>query len=494
MYLYNSGQIKAWDEFTIKEEKIQSSDLMERAGKKLFERFITLFPDKDFPVHIFCGTGNNGGDGMVMAKLLRNEFYNVHVYECKISKSESMDFTLMKNMALGYSNIKHFEVKKVGDIPLIQKGVVIDCLLGTGLKNEVSEQAQAIIEKINEFTQCQVVSIDVPSGMFIDEVIPSICVKAHHTFTIQNMKLSFLFESNSNCCGQIHLIDIGLNKYYKTEATYLYINKELVVQKIKTRHKFSHKGNFGKALLISGHESMFGASILALKAMLKSGVGLSCIAVSEKHTPVINHAAPESITLLKSTAIDYNSYNSIAIGPGLGTSDESENEIKKILQLNRPLILDADALNLISEHNLQKSIPRNSVLTPHPKEFDKLFGIHNSHYERILTQKHISTELGINIILKTAHSSLSTADGYVYFNSTGNAGMAKGGSGDALTGLLAGLIAKTDEIENSCIIAMFLHGLAGDIAARKHSIESFTISEMINCLDEAWCSMMENKC
>lgn len=490
MYLYNSAQIKAWDKFTIEEENITSADLMERAGQSLFKKICLIIDNKDAPIHIFCGTGNNGGDGLVIGRLLRDHFYNVHIYECRISDHDSPDFTFMKKKLQYATNIDFKIIKEEAEIPDSLEGYIIDCIFGTGLNKAVQGLALVIINKINTYRKIKkVISIDVPSGLSVDKMENGSIIKADYTLTIQNMKLPFLFEQSCQFLGEVIPVDIGLSKRFKEATDHIYVDNQYIKSYLPVRSKFAHKGNFGKSILISGKSSMLGASILAAKSMLKSGVGIGHIATEIENRPFFNNAVPE-IICLNTDEIQIQDFTAIGIGPGLGVNENSIHLLKKLLSLNRPIILDADALNIIAGENLIGLITPASVLTPHPKEFDRLFGSHPNNFERMQTQQKKSVEHGIYIILKSAHTIITSPEGKVYYNSTGNPGMAKGGSGDALTGLIVGLAAKAKDTKAACLLGVYLHGLAGDIAAKKYSIESFTISQMIDCIDEAWLHML----
>lgn len=490
MYLYNSAQIKAWDKFTIDEENITSADLMERAGQSLFEKICLFLDDKEAPVHIFCGTGNNGGDGLVIGRLLRDHFYNVHIYECRTSDRFSEDFTVMKNRLQYATNIEYKIIQNEAEIPDSIEGYVIDCIFGTGLNKSVEGLALQVINQINNYHHIQKrIAIDVPSGLSVDEMENGVVLKADYTLTVQNLKLPFMFESSCLYTGEIIIADIGLRKDFKETSDFIFIDYQLIKSLISKRSKYAHKGKYGKSVLFSGSSSMLGASILAAKSMLKSGVGIGHVATEIENRSLFQTTVPE-IICLNQTELQIDDFSGLGIGPGLGVNENSIQLVRKLLELNQAIVLDADALNIIARENLWHQITAGSVFTPHPKEFDRLFGNHDDNYMRMNTQRKKSMEKGIYIILKSAHTIITCPDGKVYFNSTGNPGLAKGGSGDALTGLIVGLMAKTKDTKSACLLGVYLHGLAGDIAARKYSIESFTIYQMIECLDDAWLQIL----
>jgi ADP-dependent NAD(P)H-hydrate dehydratase / NAD(P)H-hydrate epimerase len=357
------------------------------------------------------------------------------------------------------------------------------------------------VKWINQST-CKVMSIDIPSGLQgeanSDLDIP--IVKATRTFSLQFPKLAFLLPENDEFTGQWQVIDIGIHPQAikETQSDLFYLVDSDIAPLLKKRPTFSHKGTFGHALIIAGSNGMAGASILSAKAALRSGAGLVTIYGPKCNRVIAQTTIPEVIFLSDSGGSDIiktlpsiKDYSTIAIGPGIGTQLETANMLGKFMGIaNNPCVIDADALNIISQHKeLLRLIPKNSILTPHPKEFDRVFDTRNSSYERILKAQEIAKELQLIIILKGAYTLVATPNGQLYFNSTGNPGMATAGSGDVLTGILTGLLAQGYTPDETAKIGVFLHGRAGDLVLEKESDESLIASDIIDTLGKAFRSI-----
>jgi NAD(P)H-hydrate epimerase len=263
---------------------------------------------------------------------------------------------------------------------------------------------------------------------------------------------------------------------------------------LKKRKKFSHKGSYGHALLVSGSKGKMGAAVLTTKAALHSGAGLVTTFVPQCGYDIIQTSCPEAMCLISSEydylvgELDLSNYQSIGIGPGIGTQPGTSELVLKIIQHAAcPLVIDADALNILAQNpDWLKLLPKNSILTPHQKEFDRLFGSSISAYDRLQQQIEHSKAHSIFILVKGAHSSLSTPSGEVYFNSTGNPGMAKGGSGDVLTGMITSILASNHSPKEAVTLAMYLHGLAGDKAKKKYTEYAMNSAQIIDCIPKAF--------
>ncbi len=468
MNLYSSSQLKQRDVYTCKKMGITSFELMTKAAKALSKEIIKLIPNQDIPIHIFCGNGNNGGDGMLVAKQLRNEFLNVSVYECPISEADSFDYNLAQQEAKSVSNINFIYLDKEIEFPKLSKGIVIDALLGSGMNRPLQGYGKSIVSLINNM-DLPIISIDLPSGMPVEGVLQGTCIKAAYTLTIEDRKASFFYEENNGYLGEIIEVAIGLSKNFDSSCEDKYLTKELINAFFIPRKKFSHKGIYGHALLICGSKGMAGAAVLSGSSALRSGVGLVTMCTDDEINSILQMSLPEAMTETQIQNLDLKKYTSIGIGCGLGQSKEAQGKLDFILnELDIPLIIDADGLNIIASQNWQKRIPENTIVTPHPKEFDRLFGVHNSHFDRCQKQKQISKEQKIYIVLKTAHTSISTPKGELYFNTTGNPGMAKGGSGDVLTGYICGLAAMLKDQQKAALAGVYLHGEAGDRAMQQY--------------------------
>jgi ADP-dependent NAD(P)H-hydrate dehydratase / NAD(P)H-hydrate epimerase len=493
--IFSAEQIKEWDKYTIEHEPISSIDLMERAAKACYNWLTGNYQAGTFK--IICGKGNNGGDGLAIARMLLEKGYIVLVYILEADNDGSADFRSNYQRLKNYTSINY--LRSISDLqPFAKEDIIIDSLFGTGLNKPLSGLAAEVVDKINN-SGATIVSIDIPSGLFADNSsIEGPIVKADHTLTFQEYKLAFLISENEPYFGKVVVLDIGLHKKYYEQAKSKYevVDASLIKNIYKPRKEFSHKGNYGHALLIAGSYGMMGAAVLAAKACLRSGVGkLSCL-VPEAGYEIMQISVPEAMCVVSGkkhikNIEDYSNYTTIGIGPGMGRHD-SHTELLRCLYENfkKPLVIDADGLNTIAKHDkLLHFIPENSIVTPHPKEFDKLFGQSANDFERIEKAVQRAKDHNIYIILKGHRTLIAQPSGKAYFNSTGNAGMATGGSGDVLTGVLTGLLAQGYTPIETCLLGVYLHGLAGDSAARRYSTEGLIASDIINCLSGAFCTV-----
>lgn len=493
MKIFSAAQVKRWDEYTITHEPIESIHLMERAAGKCTKWLTNKF-SSNFQFKIFCGRGNNGGDGLAIARLLTNENYNIAVY-IPGSKAGSEDF--QKNYrALQNTQVKIHEPESLEDLPEIAlNDIVIDALFGTGLNKPAKELYAALINKIND-SKATVVSIDMPSGLFADKTSRNNTkVKADYTLSFQLPKLSFFLNENSDWIGQAVILDIGLSNDFsnKERSKFLQTSEELISKIYVSRKDTAHKGDFGYACLVAGSYGMMGAAVLSAKACLRSGIGkLTCFIPSEGHN-ILQATAPEAMCRTYGKKYirnihDFKHFDVIGIGPGIGEHISHKELLKKLFyEFGKPLIIDADGLNTLSKYpSLYKSIPRHSILTPHPKEFERLFGKTKDDFERIDLALSKAKELQIYIVLKGHHTFIATPNDQGYFNSTGNSGMATAGSGDVLTGILTGLLGQGYSPLESCLLGVHTHGLAGDIAANNLSKEAMIAGDLVEFLGKAF--------
>lgn len=480
--------IKAWDLFTIQNEPITSMDLMERAAQKCTNWFSEKW-DISYDFLILCGNGNNGGDGLAIARQLLNLGYKVKVVTNKQEKQSADNIQNLKrlNTLLPTCIVDDLQLN------LISKNtIIIDAIYGTGLSRNIEGIEKEWIQNTNLLNNVKV-SIDIPSGLFADSnKVAETVFQTDYTLTFQCFKRTFLFPESGSFCGDIVLLDIGLSNLFHFEHKFQYhlIDKQMVQSFIPKRKAFSHKGTYGHALLIVGSRGKMGAAILSAKACLRTGVGLLSVVVPEESIFIFPISVPEAMTITDDDFIEKKieiNFDAYAIGCGLGTNNKAKTLLLKLFNQNQPLILDADALNRISQENhLIKSIPKGSLLTPHPKEFDRLFGTHSDSFLRFETQQKESKNLEIYILLKGRYTSISTPTGEIYINTTGNPGMATGGSGDALSGILTGLYAQNKNMLQTAIIGCYIHGVAGDLASQKKSEQSLIASDIVECLSETW--------
>lgn len=492
MKILSASQIKVVDQFTIQNEPVLSIDLMERAAKACVEQLVKLY-DQRYSCLIICGPGNNGGDGLAIARLLAALNYNVQVIAIGVEVQASQD------RQTNLERWKRAGGKVLNDFSEANPfHFVIDALFGAGL-NRVPEGIYAsLIHQING-TRVPVVAIDIPSGLFSDsnENNDLKCViRAAHTFTFQCPKLTQLLPESGEFVGQLHILDIGLHPAIlnNTATENYFTTVEDVKQILLARSQFAHKGTCGHALMMAGSAGMSGAAILASKATMRSGVGLCTAFIPDSNVLPMQCAIPEVIVKRSqleetiSSEIDFAKYDVVAIGPGIGTSEAAAQALKNaIANSGLPIVIDADAINILSEHKMWlEYLPHECVLTPHPAEFDRLFGAHESTEARLKTLRLKCMTHRCVIVLKGAYTAVGLPNGTICFNSSGNAGMATAGSGDVLTGIITGLMAQGYTAKNAAIIGVYLHGLAGDIVISVSAEESLIASDIIENLGAAF--------
>lgn len=498
MKILASSQLKELDKYTIEHEPIASIDLMERAACALTDAIVRRW-NPSFEVVVFAGPGNNGGDALAVARMLSKKGYQVEVFlfNTKGNLSEECQTNLNRLKTCG--SIYLTEISTQFDPPaLTEKHLVIDGLFGSGLNKPLNGGFAAVVKYINA-SKAQVVAIDIPSGLMGEDntynIRPHI-VHAHVTLSIQLPKLSFLFPENEDVVGEWEILDIGLKQCFIDTAPSVWstLEEAEIRSLIKPRKRFAHKGTFGHGLLIAGSYGMAGASILAAKACLKSGVGLLTV-----HVPIHNHdllqtTVPEAIVHTDiqeryfAQPVHLGRYSALAIGPGIGQEEDTALAMMEQIQGSTlPIVLDADAINILSTHrNWLSRLPKRCILTPHLGELERLIGKCMDTYERLVKVKELAAYLQSYIIVKGAWTAIATPEGNFYFNPTGNPGMATGGSGDVLTGILLGLLAQGYSREEACKLGVYIHGLAGDIAAQEKTEMGMTASDIIESLPAAW--------
>ncbi|HYV54217.1 MAG TPA: NAD(P)H-hydrate dehydratase [Chitinophagaceae bacterium] len=500
MKIFNAREIREWDQYTIRHEPVSSIDLMERAAGQC----VHWLEENNLVNHsfkIFCGKGNNGGDGLAMARMLSQKARDVAVFILEFGHLGTEDFQVNLERLHQCAGVEIKFIQTEQQFPSFEnKDTIIDALFGSGLNRPLESVTAKLVEHINN-SGCKIIAIDTPSGLPIDHSAEGEkIIRANHTLSFQVFKLSFLLPENANFIGEVHILDIGLHPdyYNSAETHYELVDKKIISAIYKPRSRFAHKGNFGHALLVAGSYGKMGAAILCAKACLRSGVGLTTCHIPKCGYEIMQTSVPEAMVMtdLNSSIItkieeDLSKFNCIGIGPGIGTATETRKVLQEIFEVyKKPVVLDADALNLISsDKKLLNKISQNSILTPHPKEFERVFGETKNDFERIQLAQQKARELGLVVVLKGHYTCIASPDGKVYFNNTGNAGMAKGGSGDVLTGILTALVGQYHDTIKSAILGVYLHGVAGDIAAEKYSKEAMTAGDIIENLGEAFISI-----
>ena len=488
MQLLSAQQIHDWDAFTILHEPISSVDLMERAA----ERCVELLINNEYTqqhIKIFCGKGNNGGDGLAIARMLLEKGCTVTVYILEFGAIGTEDFQINLHRLHAFTTNIHF-IQSTEYIPFIDStDLIIDALYGSGLNRPLQTLSKEIVEHIN-YSSATVIAVDVPSGLSIDTSSKQhTVIRAHYTLTFQSLKLCFLMAENAAYFGQVTVLNIGLHPDFlqTISSGFEILAQDQITAKIKVRNEFSHKGNFGHALMIAGNQGKMGAALLSAKACLRTGVGLLTVNIPQQDQSAMNIFLPEAMTINRSDEISCDHYSSIGIGPGLGVDESARQLLENILQNNHhPMVMDADALNIIAANkNLLSFIPEGSIITPHPKEFERWVGVCENDFDRMNKAIELSQQNNLVVVLK-GHYTLITAHGKGYFNNTGNVGLAKGGSGDVLTGMITSLLGQKYEPTEAAFIAVYLHGLAADLSLENQSTESLSATDVIDAIGKAF--------
>lgn len=498
MKIFTSQQIHELDEYTIEHEPIKSIDLMERAARALTLAISERWT-RQVPVVVFAGPGNNGGDALAVARMLSEQGYDVKTYLFNISGHLSADCAENKRRLTEKKNRQLTEVTSEFDPPQLEAGMlVVDGLFGSGLNKPLAGGFASLVKYINA-SQAEVVSIDVPSGLMTEDNSYNVranIIRATLTLTLQQRKLSFLFGENQQFIGQLRVLDIRLSKegINKTDAQYTMLEENEVRGMLKPRSPFAHKGSMGQAFIIAGSYGMAGAAVLATKACLRAGAGKVTVHTPKRNVSILQNCVPEAVLQIDreettfTEAVSTEQFQAMAIGPGLGTTDQTA--VALIAQLRRttcPIVADADALNILANRRAWlQQLPKGIILTPHPKELERLEGQCIDSYERLTKARNLAEHLEGYVLLKGHYSALCLPDGRVVFNPTGNAGMATAGSGDVLTGIICGLLARGYSQQEACSIGMYLHGLAGDLAAQELGEESLIASDLIRYLPKAF--------
>lgn len=490
--------MKELDEYTIEHEPISSVDLMERAAAAFTEAVVAKW-NNETPVTVFAGPGNNGGDALAVARMLSEKGYKVEVYLFNVKGALSPDCLFNKELLETIPAVTLTEVSSQFVPPsLTEAHLIIDGLFGTGLSRPLEGGFAAVVKYINA-SPGTVVAIDMPSGLMGEdnsETPPNRVIKADYTFSFQLPKLAFFFAENNPYVGCWSLLNIGISQegIDETDADFYLTEIDDIASCIKKRDKFAHKGNFGHALLIAGSRGMAGASVLSARACLNSGVGLLTVHAPAHNTDILQIAVPEAMVEsdIHEDCFAYptetEKYQAVAIGPGLGQSAETEAALfEQIATCHCPMVIDADGINLLAKNKQAlKALPQGSILTPHPKELERIVGPCENSFQRLIKAGALAQLLGIHIVVKGAYTAVAAPGEVYYFNSTGNPGMATAGSGDVLTGVILALLAQGYTSEKAAKIGVFAHGMAGDMACEKYGEIALNAEHIIEFLPQAW--------
>ncbi|MBB6369488.1 NAD(P)H-hydrate dehydratase [Chryseobacterium shigense] len=488
MKIFTAEQIRHWDQFTISSEPVSSIQLMERASEAL-AGWISENCKNYRKFTVFCGNGNNGGDGFAVARILYLKGFDVDVFikdlKSKFSEDGAANFKKLRD----FSGISVKEFKDIDQNNFDNKTVIIDALFGTGLSRNIEGEYKEIIDKLNARNNVKI-SVDLPSGLFADSILQedSTVFKVDYTLSFQSWKKAFLHPETGPYAGKVIILNIDLNKEYAsdTETNDFVIDDSVIEHIFKPRSEFSHKGTYGKVTLAAGSYGKIGAAVLSARAALKTGTGLTFTLAPKCGYEILQTSCPEAMFIeggenhIHRFEIEKDSV--AGIGPGLGTDTGTQKALIQFLKdYTKPLVLDADALNILAQDKENiKLIPEKSIITPHPKEFERLFGKQENSFQRLELARNKAKEFQIYIVLKDHHTQVVTPEGRVYYNITGNSGLAKGGSGDILTGIITSLVAQKYSEEQAAILGIWLHGKAADFAAEKYSRESMLPTDVIN--------------
>ena len=503
MKIFTGKQIREIDKYTIENEPVKSIDLMERAAGKIFTWIANRFGRSNKFI-VTAGPGNNGGDGLALARMLSLSGYNTEVFYISFTDNVSNDWKINRQRLSDLKIVPFHTVTGKDQFPeLCGNEIIIDAIFGSGINRTVQGLPAEIIKKIN-LSPCIKISVDVPSGLFTEDNTGNegnSIIKATYTLTFQFPKLAFFFSDNYRFTGEWHVLDIALHPsaIEKTPTRYYYLEGEDITVLLKKRGRFDHKGCYGHGLIIAGSGDKTGAAILSAKGALRTGIGLITCHLPEKRVNALISSLPEAMVQcdknenIITEVINCNDFSAVGVGPGIGKDKETKSMLSELLcNCTRPMVIDADALNIIAENEeLKRKIPRFSVLTPHPKEFERLAGKSENGFTRLNKQIKFSRENNCFVILKGAYTSVSMPDGRVFFNSTGNPGMATAGSGDVLTGIILSLLAQGYQPGDAALTGVYLHGLAGDMAAEKEGMESMIAGDIVNNIGNAYKKIKE---
>lgn len=504
MKIFTASQIKELDKYTIEHEPVKSIDLMERAARQL-TRAIEARWHSDRPVVVFAGPGNNGGDALAVARMLLSDGYKLQVYLFNISGKLSADCAENRQRFIEKKAKFLTEVTQEFDPPRLEQGtLVVDGLFGSGINKPLTGGFASLVKYINT-SKAEVVSIDIPSGLMPEDNTYNVStniIQATLTLTLQQPKLAFLFAENQQYTGEVKVLDIGISPegIEQTDAHFNLLDSRSLSPLLLPRHPFAHKGNMGHALLVAGSYGMAGAAILAARGCLRAGVGKLTIHTPRRNVAILQEAVPEAVLHIdrEETAfaetVATEGFSAMGIGPGLGHTDATA--IALIAQLRRatcPVVADADALNIIASRRAwMQQLPKGIILTPHPKELERMEGECADSYERLVKARELAERIQGYVVLKGHHTAICMPDGHVVFNSTGNAGMATAGSGDVLTGIITALLARGYNRQYACMLGVYLHGLAGDLAAEALGQESLIASDIVGFLPQAFKTLQDS--
>ncbi|MBD1432164.1 NAD(P)H-hydrate dehydratase [Sphingobacterium sp. DN00404] len=501
MKILSAADIYKWEQATLISQNISSVELMERAAEALFQAIQQYVGERQASFVILCGFGNNGGDGLALGRMLHmaGHIVRIHLLEhTSYSAENEINQQRLHEMDISISSLSP---ESILEFPA--KSILIDALFGYGLARPLDDRWKPLLYQINTASN-PVLSIDIPSGLFADKPTPieAPIIQAHLTYTFACAKLSLLFPKYASFTSNFQILDIGLEKNIENTLStpYEYLQKEDVQLLIRPLQKFSHKGTFGHAYMVGGRYGSIGAAILASKAALKTGCGLITAYIPACGYTILQGAFPEAqvetdpldthISMFPKQITDY---DAIGMGMGMGTHPDTEIALRQLFERLKlmpsipHLLFDADAINILAKNpDWHVLIPPNSILTPHPKELERLIGLWTDDFEKIAKVRDWCRRYQQIVVIKGANTAIVLPNEMVHFNSTGNPGMATGGSGDVLSGIITSLLAQGHTPADAALLGVYLHGLAGDIAATTIHERSITATDIIAHLSSAW--------
>lgn len=502
MKLLSKEQVYEGDRLTTERQGISSSDLMERAGIQIFNWMHDRMQGAQVPIHIFCGIGNNGGDGLVIARHLITHGYEVKTYIVNYSEKRSKDFLVnydrIKGVTKEWPIVLNEEYNKPEIAP---QDIIIDAIFGIGINRPPSDWVLSLFRHL-ESTKAFTLSVDIPSGLYTERALEdaSHAIKANYTLSFQTPKLVFFLKDTYSYTVQWEVLDIGIDRQYlgDVETRDELIGKNEVVVKYQPRDKYAHKGDYGHALMIGGSYGKIGAITLASRACLQAGAGLVTAYIPQCGYNILQNSLPEAmvetdthakrITNIKSSV----NFDVVGIGMGMGTQADTIEALSSFLEQNKaPMVLDADAVNSLSKNkDMIAQIPKNSILTPHRGELRRLLGEWSDDFEMLERVTQFSKKYSLVVVIKGAHT-ITVFEDKRYINTTGNPGMATAGSGDVLSGIITGLMGQNYSAIDAAIMGVYLHGKSGDLAVEKTGYQSLVAGDLISHLGASFLSLFE---
>ncbi len=498
MKIYNRAQIYEADKVTEQKEGIPSINLMERAGGYIYEWIHQRLQGGKVPIKVFCGIGNNGGDGMVLSRYLIENNYNVTTYVVNYNDKRVPDFLEAYDRLKSATKNWPIVLTENSELPeLTSQDIIVDAIFGIGLNRTPQDWLKKLFTTIND-SKAYILSIDIPSGMYMD-MSPQegdVIINPRFTLSFQAPKLPFFLPATGPQAGMWDVLDIGLDpEYLATTPTDMeLIGKQEVLQMYRPRPEYSHKGMFGHSLIIGGSYGKMGAVILASKAAMRAGSGLVTAYVPQFGVPILQTALPEVMAETDNfngkvfEEIDFETIaNAIAIGPGMGTDTKTVSAVEQFLkEQQHPIVIDADAINIIAANpSFMKYVPKLSIFTPHFGELKRLVGEWEDDFDRIEKTAKFAKKHDVIVVMKGANT-ITTYDMKLYINDSGNPGLSTAGTGDVLTGVITGLLAQGYHPMEATMMGIYFHGTAADIAINQYGIESLMASDVVQFLGRAF--------